>query len=425
MKMPVSFPAGTVPLHDGPRYQAILRDFGSDILLVTFAERKEPKPADFFGVRLMEKEGLSYIAVRSLENDWYLGPEVDQVFAAIKEAIARVAPKRLILFGYSMGSFGAVRAANILNPDRIIIGGPIVSLDVNIERRWLSDYRELLPYYEERISEIIPWKKCYETVVIFDPDYEDAKHVSIIEEFANPHRLEIPDAGHFVLTYLRDSGVLGKIMRKLFEDDIDLVSVQRMIRSARKTNRSYLLTLANRLARRPKLQRRVLDYAQRSMPDDVDINLAKAAYLAQHGDLEGARAGIARMFAEKGDRIFGVPLAKTITAFASGGGSPDDIADVLALFRSNRPRSRETQLWYARFLRQIGAFDEAYAAHEQFMSGDTFEAHAHIERGLILEHRKQIHAARDSFRRAVELAPDFRPGHQHLRRVERVLLTLP
>jgi len=70
MKMPVSFPAGTVPLHDGPRYQAILRDFGSDILLVTFAERKEPKPADFFGVRLMEKEGLSYIAVRSLENDW-------------------------------------------------------------------------------------------------------------------------------------------------------------------------------------------------------------------------------------------------------------------------------------------------------------------------------------------------------------------
>lgn len=420
-----SFPPGAISLYDGPRFQVAGRDFGSDTLVLTFAERKEPKPAEFFGLGFCDKERLSWIAVRSLENDWYLGLEMDQVVAAIHTGLDQIGHRRLVMFGYSMGSFGVIRTANMFSPDRVILGGPVATLDLALERRWLSDYRDLLPDYEARAAEILPWKTPFETVAMFDPESEDAAHVAILEGTTPVKRLEIPRAGHLVLTYLRSSGALGTVMRMLLQSDIDLPAVTSVIRRTRKKNRSYLLTLAERLARRPLMQRRVLSHAMNVLPGDWEVLLARAAGFAAARDPGAAAAIINDVVATHGLRCFGVALGKAIFAFAVAGGEAKAIADAVLLFASDRPRSREVQLWYSRFLRQTGAFDAAFAAHEMFMTGDTFEAHAHIERGLILERCGLRHGARDSFRMACGFAPNFAPAKQHLVRMERLLATSP
>lgn len=415
------FPPGAKPFHDGPHFQVAARDHGSDIVVVTFAERKEPAPADFFAIRFLEKEACSYVAVRSLRNEWYLGPEMEQVFAAIRLALEQIPHRKLILFGYSMGSFGVIRAANLFMPDRIIISGPVASLDPAVERRWLSDYRDLLPEYAACAADILPFRKPFETIAFLDPGCEDAAHVDILERSADLRRLEIAGAGHLVLTYLRDSGVLGTVMRMLMRPEPDLSAMARLIRQARKTNRSYLLSLSARLGHRAVLQERVLNYAVRTLPEDMGILLARACLSAQQRNLGDARKAILDVVAKHGPRCFGVALGKAITAFATAGGDPAEIAVAVALFASERKRSREVQLWYSRFLRASGEFDAAFAAHESFMTGDTFEAHAHIERGHIFEHFELWHAARDSYRKACEYAPNFPPARQNLTRMERMI----
>lgn len=415
---PLSLPPEATLLHDGARFQVAGRDYGSDTLVLTFAERKEPKPAAFFGLGFCDKEQLSWIAVRSLENDWYLGAEMEQVFAAIRAGLGRIGHRRLVLFGYSMGSFGVIRAANLFSPDRIILGGPVAVLDPAVERRWLSDYRDLLSDYAANAEGILPWRTAFDTVVMFDPGSEDAAHVAALVPAAGVRRLEVPGAGHMVLTWLRSAGVLGAVMRLLLQPDIDLPAAAALIRQGRKGNRAYLLTLAERLARRPGLQQRVLDHALRALPGDWEVQLARAAGMAGRGDVTAAAAGIRKVVDRLGPRCFGVALGKAIYAFAVAGGKAEQISGAVDFFAGARPRSREVQLWYSRFLRAMGEYDAAFAAHEMFMTGDPFEAHAHIERGLILEGFGLWHGARDCFRRAYELAPRYHPGGYHLRRAE-------
>ncbi len=416
-----SFPSDAIVLYDGPRFQVSGKDYGSDTVVLTFAERKEPKPADFFGLGFCDKERISWIAVRSLENDWYLGPEMDFVFSAIRSGLEKIEHQRLIMFGYSMGSFGVVRSANIFFPDRIILGGPVVTLNPNLERRWLSDYRELLPMYDDCKDYIIPWTKNFEVVVIFDPKSEDTVHVDILERTNQVKRLEVVGAGHLVLTYLSNSGVLGSVMRMLLQPDIDLPSASSLIRAARKKNKSYLLMLSERLAKRPELKRRVLRYAMNGFPGDNEVLLAHASVLAASQEFEASAKIINDLVAAQVGSCFGVPLGKAIFAFAHAGGKASAISSAVQIFSSDRARSREVQLWYSRFLRQTKSFDAAFAAHEMFMTGDTFEAHAHIERGLILEQFGLCYGARDSFMTACRLAPNFGPAKQHLLRIQRLM----
>lgn len=423
MAQPHSLPNEAIALYDSPLFQVASRDYGSDTLILTFAERKEPKPADFFGLNFCNKERVSWIAVRSLENDWYLGAEIDQVFAAISEGLKRIAHRRLVLLGYSMGSFGVIRSANIFSPDRIIIAGPIATLNPDLERRWLSDYRELLPFYEACSTEILPWKYDFDTVAIFDPNSEDAAHIDFLEKTTSVKRLEIPGSGHLVLSYLRNSGALGTVMRMLLQPKIEMTTVTKVIKKARKSNRSYLLALTERCSRRPLMQRRVLNYALKVLPNDWEILLAYASSLAKSKELIRAAEIINNIVATFGTRCFSVQLGKAICSFAAAGGNAQAINEAVQLFSGERPRSREMQLWYSRFLRETGAFDAAFAAHVMFMTGDPFEAHAHIERGLILENFGLLHGARDCFRRACELNPRFPPASQHLARMEKRLST--
>lgn len=46
----------------GNAYQISRQDHGSELLVISFAERKEPKPAEFFATKFLDKEKISYLA---------------------------------------------------------------------------------------------------------------------------------------------------------------------------------------------------------------------------------------------------------------------------------------------------------------------------------------------------------------------------
>ncbi|MDF1631546.1 hypothetical protein [Mycoplana sp. MJR14] len=407
--------------YSSAHHQAIWKNCGTDLIVVAFSERKEPAPAEFFAREFFEKERLSYVVVRTLKNTWYLQDDMGELLSAIRLKISESGAKRVVLFGASMGSFGCIRSVNALRPERIIICGPIASLDAKFERRWLSDYRELLPSYEGICQEILPFRQATDVIAIYDPRDMDARHVELVEKHAAVQQIKIAGAGHMVLQYLRDSGVLGKVIRLMLEENVKIEDVKAVIARSRKENKSYLLNLSEKLDRRPRLQRAVLDFAGLRFPEDIAVKLAKSAYHARQKNLEEAAQIILDVVSSQGRRSLGVELGKAISSFAANGGEGTRINSAIKLFAAATPRSRGTQLWYARFLRFSGAYDQAFAAHEQFMGGDTFEAHAHIERGLIFEKMGLNYAAREAFRQALHYAPEFPPANQHFTRVKHML----
>lgn len=402
-------------------HQAIWKNCGTDLIVVAFSERKEPAPAEFFARGFFEKEGVSYIVARTLQNTWYLQDDMGELLYAIRRKICESGAKRIVLFGASMGSFGCIRSANILRPERIIICGPIASLDAKIERRWLSDYKHFLASYEGFGQELLPFQQATDVIAIYDPSDMDARHVELLEKHTAVQKIKIAGAGHMVLQYLRDSGVLGKVIRLMLEENVNLDDIKAVIARSRKENKSYLLNLSEKLDRRPRLQKAVLDFASIRFPEDIAVKLAKAAYLARQKNLKEAAQIILDVVSSQGRRSLGVELGKAISSFAANGGESAQIDSAVGLFAAPTPRSRGTQLWYARFLRFSGSYDQAFAAHEQFMGGDTFEAHAHIERGLIFEKMGLNYAAREAFRQALHYAPEFPPAHQHFKRVKHAL----
>jgi lipoprotein NlpI len=83
------------------------------------------------------------------------------------------------------------------------------------------------------------------------------------------------------------------------------------------------------------------------------------------------------------------------------------VQDIVAVLRSDKPRSREVQLWFSRYLRYVNDYDAAFRSHEAYMRGDDFHAHAHIERGLIFEKLNLPSLAEKEFIEAYQLAPNF------------------
>lgn len=402
-------------------HEAIWCNFGSEKLVVTFAPRKEPTPAEFFGQDFLEKERISYVVIRTMDNTWYLNDDMDELLAAVRARIDESGAKQVTLFGPSMGSFGCIRATNALRPNKIIICAPVVTLDPAIERRWMSDYDHMLPAYLLRAHEMLPLVDGVEVFAIYDPDDKDAEHVDILSKTNPLTRIEIRGAGHMVLQYLRDSGTLGKVIRLLLGQSVNLKDVSALLTRSRKQNKSHLLNLSQKLDKRGKLQAIVLSYALRRFPDDIDVLLAKAGLLARAMQFQEASEIIERVATRHGRRSLGVSLGRALAVFVQKGGDPARVEQAAGLFASPQPRARGAQIWYSRFLRHCKRWDEAYLSHEQFMGGDAFEAHAHIERGLILESRQLLYAARLEFEVAARLAPDFAQAKHQLARITKLL----
>ncbi len=402
-------------LFASPTHEAFVCHRKANTVVVSFAERKEPPPAGFSGEAMLAKSPHAFCCIRSLTNDWYVGGDFAACLDAVADAIRPYA--HVILYGFSMGSYGALISAAALDADRLVLMAPVANIHPDKDRRWIADYQGLIGGRSAAdLASRIPAKT--RVICVYDPKGPDRGHVADLKVACPVQVILTPRAGHMVFRFLNNGGILGSVTRMLFEPQVDIAGVQALVRSSMRQNSYYIAELARAMSRHKLLRRLVLRYGLYRFPGDLPLRLDYAGAIAEAGRFDRAAAMIRAVVAEKPTAAVSVAVIRALAQYAEQGGSPNAVADLIAPYASDRPRSREIQLLYARFLRHTRQFDQAIRAHESFMKGGPFSAQGFFERGLIFEELGQPVQAEANYRAALAEAPDFRRAAQQLARIK-------
>lgn len=401
-----------------PTHEAIVHHRAADTVVVSFAERKEPAPAGFSGEGMLAKTAYAFCCIRSLTNDWYLGPD----FPACLDAVAQeIRPySHVILYGFSMGSYGALISARVLGAERLVLMAPVSNIHPDKDRRWIADYQALIG--GKSVADLAPRiPEKARLVCVYDPKGPDRPHVEDLRALYPVEDVLTPRAGHMVFQFLNNGGILGNVTRALLQPGADIAKVQALVWASKKQSSYYISELARSrpLLRHKSLRRMLLRYGLCKFPDDLALRLDYAGAIAETGKLDQAAEMIRTTVAENPKAAISVPVIRTLVQYAEQGGSADAVSDLIAPYASDLPRSREVQLLYSRFLRHSRRFDEAFRAHEFFMKGGPFSAQGFFERGLIFEELGLHFLAEGSYRAALAEAPDFRRAAQQLALLQR------
>ncbi|UTH46250.1 hypothetical protein [Loktanella salsilacus] len=396
-------------------YEAFAVHKTSETIVVSFAERKEPAPAGFSGEAMLEKTGYAYCCVRAMQNDWYVHTDFQLCLQQLKKVTAHYS--RIVLYGFSMGSYGALMAARDLKAQRVIAMAPIANIHPDIDKRWISDYAELITGRSAHdLRPDLP--ETTEIICVYDDKGPDLKHVEDLKRTHPVVPLITPKAGHMVFQFLNGAGILGSFTRALMQENVSRSELQNQIARTRKTNAHYISALSKSLSHHKTLRYRLLQYAVRQMPDDTTLKLNFAEVTAERGQLAEAAETIRSAVVASG-RPLSVPVIRALVQYAESGGSDTAIADLIAPYDSALPRSREIQLLYSRYLRHIGRLDDAFRAHEKFMKGGPFSSQGFFERGLIFEQLGLLFMAEKSYQSALHEDQTFHRARHQLARIKR------
>ena len=403
-------------LFASPAYQAFVHHRDTDTVVVSFAERKEPPPAGFSGEGMLAKTDHAFCCIRSLTNDWYVGADFPACLDAVAAAIRHYS--RVILYGFSMGSYGALISAARLDADRLVLMAPVANIHPDKDRRWIADYQALIG--GKTVADLAPRiPQKTRLICVHDPKGPDRVHLADLKALYPVQEILTPRAGHKVFQFLNNGGILGSVTRMLLQPDADIDKAQALVSASKRNNSHYIGELARSLSRHPMLRRMLLRYGVRRFPGDLVLRLDYAGAIAETGRLAEAAMMIRAVVAEKPTAAVSVAVIRALAQYAQHGGGLDAVSDLVAPYATDRPRSREIQLLYARFLRHTKQFDQAFRAHEAFMKGGPFSAQGFVERGLIFEELGQPAQAETNYRAALAEAPDFRRAAQHLARLQR------
>lgn len=396
-------------------YEAFVVHKPSDTIVVSFAERKEPKPANFSGQPMLEKTGYSYCCVRSFENDWYIQKEFSKCLQRISEETSKY--KRVILYGFSMGSYGALRSARELRASRVIVMAPIANIHPNWDKRWIPDYGHLIDGRNE--ASLDPEiRDGTEIFVVYDKKGPDVRHAKKLSAEQHTHVLNVDRAGHMIFQMLNGSGILGSVARSLMQPNVNLSSIQTLINKSKKNNAYYISELSRALDRHKKLRFILLKYAVIKFPNDDTLKLDLAGATAEAGNVIAA-ANMIRSIVRRTRSPMGVPVTRALVRYAEAGGSDSDVADLVAVYETPRGRSREVQLLYSRYLRHVKRYDDAFRAHDFFMKGGPFSSQGYFERGLIFEELRLPYMAKECYRNAIAEDASFSRAKIRLNQLEK------
>lgn len=402
-------------IFSSPLYQAFVVHRAAETVVVSFAERKEPAPADFAGETMLAGTEHAYCCIRSLTNDWYVAPQFDACLMAVAGELR--AYRRVVLYGFSMGSYGALISARALAADRLVLMAPVANIHPDRDRRWIGDYQA---HIRDRSPDSLAprIRDGTELICVYDPKGPDRGHVEDLKRRWPVQEILTPRAGHMVLRFLNNGGILGSTAKALFDPVVDIARLQARVSGSKKHNSYYISELARSLSRHRLLKRLLLQYALRRFPEDATARLDYAGALAEEGQHAEAAELIRAVVARNPGAAISVPVIRALAHYAETGGSPDAVADLIAPYATAAPRPREAQLLYARFLRHSRRFDEAFRAHDAFMQGGPFSAQGFFERGLIFEALDLPYMAESSYRRALAEDKGFHRAAQRLHLIE-------
>jgi tetratricopeptide (TPR) repeat protein len=204
-----------------------------------------------FSSRMARKYCINCINISSVTPDWFQYEEMEIVVDAILRRSSQF-PKT-ILYGFSMGGYGALIFSKALHADIVLacspqaVIGPGAPPDV---ARWGDQIARIAERYgfpnddiRSRIS------LSSDIIVAYDPLHSDCNHVRIIEAIRPIRKLKVPLSGHASLPYLVDLGLGSKLVLDILQDTFSVGEFQRLINLSRR-NKNRIIGIMNALRSR-------------------------------------------------------------------------------------------------------------------------------------------------------------------------------
>lgn len=112
----------------GTEIRGYLHEGKSDYLLVTFSELHHERLGEghYFLKQLVTQADISCVGVINTVKGFYLSPEMDEIYRLVDKVRGG---RKVIVFGQSMGGYGAIKHSARLKADYVIACSPFYSLD--------------------------------------------------------------------------------------------------------------------------------------------------------------------------------------------------------------------------------------------------------------------------------------------------------
>ncbi|WP_424813664.1 tetratricopeptide repeat protein [Roseococcus sp. YIM B11640] len=273
-------------LYSSPRLQvsALIFDRSAPIC-VEFAPMNLPREASM--LRMAKRLRINCIAVGGAGYDWFQYPDLPEALDRIQE-VTREFP-RVLLYGASMGGYGALITSGALRPDTILVCAPQAVVgegrppeDQRYTEAWGRVSAEYGFIHDDIAGRL---DREAQLIVVIDPrNPTDMAHMRVIEALRPVQQLTVPFVGHAVLQFLVRIGLGSRLVREVMQPDFDVAAFQSEIHRRRKPGAQLqrLIYVATR-RRRPV----PLWMIRRFLDDPKDTQRKQRLREAEHALAEG------------------------------------------------------------------------------------------------------------------------------------------
>jgi tetratricopeptide (TPR) repeat protein/lysophospholipase L1-like esterase len=176
--------------------QAIYEPGDSDFLLITFgAIAMRPNGRAFFGQPVTQAAGISALGFMAKRPNWYPSAAMRLAKDALGEILLR--HKNRVMFGYSMGAYGAIKFSGLFGARTCVAISPQFSIDPNDVAAFDRSYNH---FFSDKLHAGMAVRKedCPEDVfILYDNRYSvDIRHMALYKKAIDPFLINVPFTGH-------------------------------------------------------------------------------------------------------------------------------------------------------------------------------------------------------------------------------------
>ncbi|MBY6241527.1 hypothetical protein [Methylosinus sp. Sm6] len=296
---------------------------------------------------------------------WWQTPELEEVEQLVGGLEFFKRSRRRIAYGASMGGCGVLLSAGVVKCDQALAVAPQVSVSkaiVPFENRWDEDVAAIR-FTRENAALHVSNDVIYN--VVYDPlDALDTLQVEQLPMLDNIHLYKFPFAGHLILEFLLQAGILGATVESLLLECPDPKALRNRARENRRKSAYYYEVLGRVAARRG--HKRLVVSATRKWfelaPDSRHAFSGLCKLLAAEGLEDEIVAAAGRFVANAADPA---PGYRVLRDRAYRG---KDIDKALIAARSSAECASATpddKRWLAMLLNRVGRIDDARSWAEQ------------------------------------------------------------
>lgn len=319
-----------------------------------------------FGQEWLRANQISAIHVLGRAEDWYQYEDIEDALATVRAAVEGAA--RVMTYGSSMGGYAAIRFADAVGAKSVLALSPQYTLDPRIaghDRRWSQDAHRI----RWRAELNGPLECRAKVLMVYDPSGLDGWHGDRIAADAAVDVVRLPYTAHPVTSYLSEIGALSDLVTDVLHDRLDVRAFQALARARRGASGVYLGELAG--LQPPRRSRTALSLARRAVAANPINHHARLslARLQLKTEPQEALEGFTTLVADS-DRA--------LTYLVSQGQAMATLG-----------RTAEARAIAAEVIERAGpvAHLHGWAAHMNWLDGDTRQARRLIRRAIQLDRR--------------------------------------